>query len=199
MHNYSILCAGIYNDNKENSPPLTINPSVCYLENVGTITFGGKDIATNKLNNNMYILNNHSLEWQRIVYKVLYNKPDKRYGALIACYNNYIILFGGKNESDKALNDLWVFDYEHLQWHLIDEKNSINIPSERFTPSYTILENKEYLIMFGGTDDSNLYMMNLNLIPEVINQDKESKLYVQNISSLWKSVALCNIILLNQI
>ena len=95
MSNYNIFCAKTKDNKENNNPPVTIYPSVCLLENIGTVTFGGKDLLTNDINNDLYLLNNQNLNWEKIKYNSG-NVPEARYGALASCYNNYLVLFSSK-------------------------------------------------------------------------------------------------------
>lgn len=169
-------------------PPIASFPSVVYTPK-GTIYYGGM-LGDGEINDKMYILKDIS-KWE------LLNDnygPEKRYGAFITYFNDYIILFGGRNKKNELLNDLWSYHLERQEWMHIDLKNINNKPSPRFNPSGEIMNSYAKLVIFGGEDevnDSKIWILDLSLLIEISkNKANNNK---QNLHNLWDSIDLGNI------
>lgn len=54
--------------------------------------------------------------------------PAARYGHVMFCYFNYLIIFGGMSHGGDLLGDLWVYDIVKEAWYpVIDNKNLIEL------------------------------------------------------------------------
>lgn len=173
----------ITNDPK---PPLALFPSVVYTP-LGTIYYGGM-IENSEINDKIYILKSIN-KWE--ILKSNNSPPEHRYGAFISFFNNYIIIFGGKNKKNELLNDLWTYSIENQEWIHIDLKNIVNKPSPRFNPSGEIMKSYAKLVIFGGEDelnDSKIWILDLSLLVEVSKNNFNIK--KQNLHNLWDSIDL---------
>lgn len=54
-------------------------------------------------------------------------------------------IFGGKDEDNKKLNDLWCFDFEQAVWN---EVPALNAPSPR--SGHSVCVYKDFMVIFGG-------------------------------------------------
>jgi hypothetical protein len=55
-------------------------------------------------------------------------KPKARYGHVMFCYFNYLIIFGGMSQEGELLGDLWVYDIIKEIWvPVIDNKNLLEL------------------------------------------------------------------------
>jgi hypothetical protein len=67
------------------------------------------------------------------------SEPVPRFGHVMMCYFNYLIVFGGQDKKGKALGDLWVFDIAKEQWKFImnteDTHEIGRLGVEGFVPS----------------------------------------------------------------
>lgn len=182
LSNYKVFCP-----EPINQPNLSLYPSVTPT-NEGTIVFGGKDMNTGEVLNDLYLLNKES-KWEKIPVNGD-TSPDARYGAFITYIEDYLIIFAGKNSKDELLNDIWVFDLKNKYWENIIFKNSTDAPSPRFLVSGEVIENFGEIVFFGGNQDPTLYFLNyvilLNLIGKSVDKQTETK--------IWRTVSLCKFI-----
>lgn len=88
-------------------------------------------------------------EWTRI--EVKGNTPPARSGHRMTYWKQYIILFGGFQDTSnqtKYLSDLWIFDTQHYVWH------SPTLPSAQLKPdarsSFTFLPHEQGAVLYGG-------------------------------------------------
>ena len=182
--NYKVYCPNESNSSKV-QPPIFLHPSVVQTEQ-GTIYYGGKSLVDNSFNTEIYLLNNN-IEWEIISISQKSTKPAERYGALMKVFENYLIIFGGKNKNEESLNDLWVFDLNTQIWSFIDYNNSTNIPTPKFLPSGEYIENYNKIVIFGGEENyssSVLYFLNLGILNEIIIENND----FSKINYLWTLV-----------
>jgi hypothetical protein len=88
-------------------------------------------------------------EWTKI--EVKGQCPPARSGHRMTYWKNYIILFGGFQDTSnqtKYLGDLWIFDTVHFMWHCPA------LPSAQLKPdprsSYTFLPHEQGAALYGG-------------------------------------------------
>lgn len=190
QHNFTNNALKIESDSIKVSPPELFNYG-CVLTDLGTIRFGGSFNHT--VNNDLYLFDSAN-KWQKMVLKGN-SKPIGRYGHSLFYFDNYLILFGGKDKDDNTLGDLYVFDFTQNKWLAIDytvvsELNNIK-QSElknqhnkkltnqnrilKFLASGTLIANLGKLIIYGGQnnfDDKNIYLLDLkNLIDYIRDQN----------------------------
>ena len=61
-------------------------------------------------------------------------KPKPRYGHVMFCYFNYLIVFGGISHDLELLGDLWVYDIIKEQWNsIINSKNLQELQTSKVT------------------------------------------------------------------
>ena len=94
------------------SGPLYRTDAYLFSRKGNIYLFGGYE-ETSKTD--IYILTNEN-KWEKIDY-LSFNYPENRsnYSVIYSLKNDYLIIFGGKNENGK-LNDLWLFDLNTNQW-----------------------------------------------------------------------------------
>ncbi|RYP11442.1 hypothetical protein DL764_000096 [Monosporascus ibericus] len=99
--------------------------------------------------NDFWRLEPSSREWTRIETKG--KTPSARSGHRMTYFKNYIILFGGFQDTSnqtKYLNDLWIYDTTNFVWH------SPNLPPAQLKPdarsSFTFLPHEQGAVLFGG-------------------------------------------------
>lgn len=88
-------------------------------------------------------------EWTRI--EVKGNCPPARSGHRMTYWKQYIILFGGFQDTSnqtKYLADLWIFDTQHFVWY------APVLPSAQLKPdarsSFTLLPHEQGAVLYGG-------------------------------------------------
>lgn len=92
--------------------------------------------------------------------------PTPRFGHILFCYYQYLIVFGGQSESGKALGDLWVFDTLAEKWTFIMDSNDIHelthlnikgtLPKGRMFASGTLLPEIGAGYITGGMTSSGI-------------------------------------------
>ncbi|KAH9909045.1 galactose oxidase [Xylariomycetidae sp. FL2044] len=99
--------------------------------------------------NDFWRLEPSSREWARIETKG--KTPPARSGHRMTYYKNYIILFGGFQDTSnqtKYLNDLWLYDTQNFFWY------SPTLPPAQLKPdarsSFTFLPHEQGAVLFGG-------------------------------------------------
>ncbi|KAI1122594.1 WLM domain-containing protein [Nemania abortiva] len=99
--------------------------------------------------NDFWRLEPSTREWTRI--EVKGKTPPSRSGHRMTYYKNYIILFGGFQDTSnqtKYLNDLWLFDTQNYFWF------SPTLPPAQLKPdarsSFTFLPHEQGAVLFGG-------------------------------------------------
>jgi len=183
-------------------PPEAFNFAAVFTD-MGTIRYGG--IYNKTVDSNLFLFN-YANKWEIIKPK---DKliPEGRYGHNLFYYNNFVILFGGKNIEGKILDDLWIFDLQERIWIPIDyifqsnEKendnsnfdNSINnkfvIP--KYLASGAVMNNLGKLIIYGGQnnfDDKNLYILNLKYLVNIVDYLVGKKLKKKNFKANFMNI-----------
>ncbi|KAI2614341.1 galactose oxidase [Hypoxylon fragiforme] len=99
--------------------------------------------------NDFWRLEPSTREWTRIDTKG--KSPPARSGHRMTYYKNYIILFGGFQDTSnqtKYMNDLWLYDTQNFFWH------TPTLPPAQLKPdarsSFTFLPHEQGAILFGG-------------------------------------------------
>lgn len=77
-------------------------------------------------------------------------KPISRSGHSAIIFNSSMYVFGGKDEDNNKLNDLWSLDLSNNLWKQIQCPNSV-VPTPRSGHSCDIFEN--YMVIFGGIQE----------------------------------------------
>ncbi|OTA99574.1 hypothetical protein M426DRAFT_325043 [Hypoxylon sp. CI-4A] len=99
--------------------------------------------------NDFWRLESSTREWTRIEGKG--KTPPARSGHRMTYYKNYIILFGGFQDTSnqtKYLSDLWLYDTQNFLWH------NPTLPTAQLKPdarsSFTFLPHEQGAVLFGG-------------------------------------------------
>lgn len=92
-----------------------------------------------------------SREWTKMEGKGKDKSPSARSGHRMTFWKQYIILFGGFQDTSnqtKYLADLWIFDTVNFVWH------SPQLPSAQLKPdarsSFTLLPHEQGAVLYGG-------------------------------------------------
>jgi hypothetical protein len=168
---YKVICPS---NTAEVKPTLTLHSSVV-ANKLGTIKVFGK-INETEIDDKMYLLSDDSqgnVRWSLIPISAG-NKPTPRYGAFMTEFEDFLILFGGRDAKENDLNDLWVMDLStsnHYTWTKIDfPANSTHAPKGKFLPAGCVIKNYGKIIIYGGKsnfDDVNLYYLDLKILFEI--------------------------------
>ena len=152
----------IYNINRDewrkvtspNSPLPRSGHAWCRGGNAGGIYLFGGEFSSPKQGtfyhyNDFWRLDPASREWTRLEGKG--KGPPARSGHRLTYYKNYIILFGGfqdTSQTTKYLNDLWIYDCTTFSWHEPKLPPATGKPDAR--SSFTLLPHEGGACMIGG-------------------------------------------------
>lgn len=95
--------------------------SACIL-NENMIVFGG--FIEGEKTNTIGLYNFKDNRWTEFNYDdmELEYVPEARAGHSAVIHENKMYIYGGKDVDNKRLDDLWVFDFEHLLWEEVKVK-----------------------------------------------------------------------------
>ena len=79
------------------------------------VVFGG--FSEGYRNNQVYRLNLQSNTWEHLLTKG--EPPCPRTGHSAVIYENYMIIFGGKNDENEKVNDVWLLDFKDNSWNQV--------------------------------------------------------------------------------
>jgi len=179
------------NDNIKIINPPTLYHYSSVMTDLGTIRIGG--IFNKTVDNNLFLFNSGN-KWE-IINPKGNSIPIGRYGHNLFNFDNYLILFGGKDKDDNILSDLWVFDLIEKEWieiyysfkldnikensiinnvdikdKIINTKNKFGI--SKFMASGIIIKNLGKILIYGGQNDldnKNIYLLDLKKLLDIIN------------------------------
>ncbi|TGO52278.1 hypothetical protein BCON_0144g00150 [Botryotinia convoluta] len=126
----------------------------CRGGNAGGIYMFGGEFSSPKQGtfyhyNDFWHLNPSEREWQRLETKG--KSPPARSGHRMTYYKNYIILFGGFQDTSQAtkyLSDLWIYDTSNFIWHNPVLPPVTQKPDAR--SSFTFLPHENGSVLYGG-------------------------------------------------
>lgn len=101
--------------------------------------------------NDFWKLDPTSREWTRVEGKSKAPGPSARSGHRMVGYKQYIILFGGFQDTSattKYLSDLWIYDCVNFTWHTPKLQAGRAFPDAR--SSFTLLPHEQGAVIFGG-------------------------------------------------
>jgi len=101
--------------------------------------------------NDFWKLDPTNREWSRVEGKSKASAPPARSGHRMVGYKQYIILFGGFQDTSattKYLNDLWIYDCVNFTWHTPKLQAARAFPDAR--SSFTLLPHDQGAVIYGG-------------------------------------------------
>ena len=101
--------------------------------------------------NDFWRLEPSSREWTKLESKGKEKSPPARSGHRMTFYKNYIILFGGfqdTSQQTKYLQDLWLYDCASFTWHCPSLPPASQRPDAR--SSFTFLPHESGAVLYGG-------------------------------------------------
>jgi N-acetylneuraminic acid mutarotase len=154
----------IYNINRDewkkvtspNSPLPRSGHAWCRGGNAGGMYLFGGEFSSPKQGtfyhyNDFWRLDPASREWTRIEGKGKASSPPSRSGHRMTYFKNYIILFGGfqdTSQQTKYLNDLWIYDCTTFKWHEPKLPPGSGKPDAR--SSFSLLPHESGAVLYGG-------------------------------------------------
>lgn len=139
-----------------NSPLPRSGHAWCRAANTQEIYLFGGEFSSPKQGtfyhyNDFWKLEPKSREWTRVETKGKASSPPARSGHRMVGYKQYIILFGGFQDTSattKYLNDLWIYDCVNFTWHTPKLAAARAVPDAR--SSFTLLPHDQGAVIYGG-------------------------------------------------
>jgi hypothetical protein len=139
-----------------NSPLPRSGHAWCRGGNTGGVYLFGGEFSSPKQGtfyhyNDFWRLEPSSREWARIEGKGKAASPPSRSGHRMTFFKNYIILFGGfqdTSQQTKYLNDLWIYDCSNYTWH--EPKMPAGQAKPDARSSFSLLPHDSGAVLFGG-------------------------------------------------
>ncbi|KAH8727082.1 kelch repeats protein-like protein [Phaeosphaeriaceae sp. PMI808] len=139
-----------------NSPLPRSGHAWCRAANTKDVYLFGGEFSSPKQGtfyhyNDFWKLDPTNREWTRVEGKSKAPGPPARSGHRMVGYKQYIILFGGFQDTSsttKYLNDLWIYDCINFSWHTPKLQSARAVPDAR--SSFTLLPHDQGAVIFGG-------------------------------------------------
>jgi N-acetylneuraminic acid mutarotase len=142
-----------------NSPLPRSGHAACRGGNTGGIYISGGEFSSPKQNqfyhyNDFWHLDPETREWNKLEAprgKGSGKMPPARSGHRMTYFKNYIVLFGGfqdTSQQTKYLNDTWIYDCKENIWHEMKLAAAAQRPDPR--SSFTFLPHESGAVLFGG-------------------------------------------------
>lgn len=139
-----------------NSPLPRSGHAWCRAANTKDIYLFGGEFSSPKQGtfyhyNDFWKLDPQSREWTRIEVKGKAQNPPARSGHRMVGFKQYIILFGGFQDTSattKYLNDIWIYDCVNFAWHTPKLQSARAVPDAR--SSFTLLPHDQGAVLYGG-------------------------------------------------
>jgi N-acetylneuraminic acid mutarotase len=139
-----------------NSPLPRSGHAWCRAANTKEIYLFGGEFSSPKQGtfyhyNDFWRLDPTSREWTRVEMKGKNAGPPARSGHRMVGFKQYIILFGGFQDTSattKYLNDVWIYDCVNFAWHTPKFQSARAMPDAR--SSFTFLPHEQGAVLYGG-------------------------------------------------
>ncbi|KAH7378752.1 hypothetical protein BKA66DRAFT_466565 [Pyrenochaeta sp. MPI-SDFR-AT-0127] len=139
-----------------NSPLPRSGHAWCRAANTKEIYLFGGEFSSPKQGtfyhyNDFWKLDPTNREWTRVEGKSKTAAPPARSGHRMVSFKQYIILFGGFQDTSattKYLNDLWIYDCVNFAWHTPKLQAARAVPDAR--SSFTLLPHEQGAVIYGG-------------------------------------------------
>ncbi|KAJ4365608.1 Kelch repeat-containing protein 3 [Neocucurbitaria cava] len=139
-----------------NSPLPRSGHAWCRAANTKDIYLFGGEFSSPKQGtfyhyNDFWKLDPTNREWTRVEGKSKTAAPPARSGHRMVSFKQYIILFGGFQDTSattKYLNDLWIYDCVNFAWHTPKLQAARAVPDAR--SSFTLLPHEQGAVIYGG-------------------------------------------------
>lgn len=139
-----------------NSPPPRSGHACCRSGNSNKIYMGFGEFSSPKQGifyhfNSMYMLDPDTREWTLVEPKGKGKSPPARSGHRMTYWKNFIILFGGfqdTSQQTKYLNDCWLYDCKENIWHEMKLPPASQKPEPR--SSFSFLPHESGAVLYGG-------------------------------------------------
>ncbi|KAL2416754.1 Kelch repeat-containing protein 3 [Exophiala dermatitidis] len=139
-----------------NSPLPRSGHAACRGGNTGGIYISGGEFSSPKQNqfyhyHDFWHLDTDTREWTKLEPRGKGKSPPARSGHRMTYFKNYIVLFGGfqdTSQQTKYLNDTWIYDCKENVWHEMKTPPASQKPDPR--SSFSFLPHETGAVLFGG-------------------------------------------------
>lgn len=139
-----------------NTPLPRSGHACCRGGNTGGVYICGGEFSSPKQNqfyhyHDFWHLDPDTREWTKIEPKGKGKNPPARSGHRMTYFKNYIVLFGGfqdTSQQTKYLNDTWIFDCKENVWHEMKLAAAAQKPDPR--SSFSLLPHESGAVLCGG-------------------------------------------------
>lgn len=139
-----------------NSPLPRSGHASCRGGNTGGIYVSGGEFSSPKQNqfyhyHDFWHLDTETREWSKLEPKGKGKNPPARSGHRMTYFKNFIVLFGGfqdTSQQTKYLNDTWIYDCKENLWHEVKLPPASQKPDPR--SSFTFLPHESGAVLYGG-------------------------------------------------
>ena len=130
--------------------PDTLDEHTAVSDGQHIYTFGG--FLGGERSNQVHHLDTKTMEWTHLKTKsdkkTPQPKPRSGHAAVLLEDKKTIVIFGGKDDENNKLNDLWKFDVEKKEWTEMVISDEASIPMAR--SGHTATLKGKYIFIFGG-------------------------------------------------
>lgn len=139
-----------------NSPLPRSGHAACRGGNTGGIYVSGGEFSSPKQNqfyhyHDFWHLDTETREWTKLEPRAKGKSPPARSGHRMTYFKNYIVLFGGfqdTSQQTKYLNDTWIYDCKENVWHEMKLPPASQKPDPR--SSFTFVPHESGAVLYGG-------------------------------------------------
>ncbi|KIX98468.1 uncharacterized protein Z520_05769 [Fonsecaea multimorphosa CBS 102226] len=139
-----------------NSPLPRSGHAACRGGNTGGIYVSGGEFSSPKQNqfyhyHDFWHLDTETREWTKLEPRGKGKSPPARSGHRMTYFKNYIVLFGGfqdTSQQTKYLNDTWIYDCKENIWHEMKLAPAAQRPDPR--SSFSFLPHESGAVLYGG-------------------------------------------------
>ena len=139
-----------------NTPLPRSGHAACRGGNTGGVYISGGEFSSPKQNqfyhyHDFWHLDTDTREWTKLEARGRGKTPPARSGHRMTYFKNYIILFGGfqdTSQQTKYLNDTWVYDVKEGLWHEMKYSPATQKPDPR--SSFSFLPHDSGVVLYGG-------------------------------------------------
>jgi hypothetical protein len=139
-----------------NTPLPRSGHASCRGGNTGGVYVSGGEFSSPKQNqfyhyHDFWHLDTDTREWTKLEPRGKGKSPPARSGHRMTYFKNYIVLFGGfqdTSQQTKYLNDTWVYDVKENVWHEMKYAGTTQRPDPR--SSFSLLPHEAGAVLYGG-------------------------------------------------
>ena len=127
--------------------PTQIDEHTCCKMDNKVVVFGG--FNDGERTNDVHIFDTDACQWtKRSPVDANAPAPKPRAGHSATLHEGILYIFGGKDDENLKLNDIWKFDIEQREWTELEPSNSQQAPTQR--AGHSALLYQGYICIFGG-------------------------------------------------